>query len=61
MITVDELLASGQTVLRDRHDTDAVANLEGRASEPRHFPTLWIYLVAVVLVVAMLVFVLTQL
>jgi hypothetical protein len=58
---VDEFLELGQSVLRERHGQDAVANLEGRAPEPKHFPTMWIYLVALVLVAAMLLFVLTQL
>lgn len=58
---VDEILDRTQQVLRERHGEDAVANLEGRAPEPRHVQTWWIYLVAVVLVVAMGVFVLTQL
>ncbi len=58
---VDEFLDSGDGILRERHGQDAVANLEGRAPEPKHFPTLWIYLVALVLVAAMLLFLLTQL
>lgn len=58
---VDEFLDAQHAALRERHGEDAVANLEGRAPEPRHFPTLWIYLVALVLVAAMVVFVLTQL
>lgn len=58
---VDEYLSSAQEVLRERHGDDAVAGLEGRVPEPRHFPTLWIYLVALVLVALMVVFLLTQL
>jgi DivIVA domain-containing protein len=58
---VDEYLASGQQVLREQHGDDAVAGLEGRAPEPRHFPTLWIYLVALLLVALMVAFLLTQL
>ena len=58
---VDEYLTSGQEVLRERHGDDAVAKLEGRAPQPRHFPTWWIYLVALVLVALMIGFLLTQL
>ena len=58
---VDEFLDRAQTVLRERHGEDAVANLEGRAPEPRHVRTGWIYLLALVLVAGMVVFVLTQL
>ena len=58
---VDELLDAAREVLRERHGEDAVANLEGRVPEPRHFPTLWIYAVALVLVAAMVLFLLTQL
>lgn len=58
---VDEFLDTQHSALRERHGEDAVARLEGRAPEPRHFPTLWIYLVALVLVVAMVLFLLTQL
>jgi len=58
---VDEFLDQAQTVLRERHGEDAVANLEGRAPEPRHVRTGWIYLLALVLVAGMVVFVLTQL
>ena len=58
---VDEFLDAQHSALRERHGEDAVANLEGRAPEPRHFPTLWIYLVALVLVAAMVLFLLTQL
>jgi DivIVA domain-containing protein len=58
---VDEYLASGAEVLRERHGDDAVATVEGRAPEPRHFPTWWIYLVALVLVALMVGFLLTQL
>jgi DivIVA domain-containing protein len=58
---VDEYLESGRELLHERHGEDAVANLEAQEPEPRHFPTLWIYLVALVLVAVMLAFLLTQL
>ena len=58
---VDEYLDKGHELLRERHGEDAVANLEGRAPEPRHVRTGWIYLVALVLVVLMAVFLVTQL
>jgi hypothetical protein len=58
---VDDYLEAGQVKLRERHGEDAVANLEGRAPEPHHHPTLWIYGVALVLVAIMVLFLLTQL
>jgi hypothetical protein len=58
---VDDLLDTGQRLLRERHGDDAVANLEGREPQPRHFPTGWIYAVALVLVAAMVLFAVTQL
>ncbi len=58
---VDEFLAQAQERLRERHGEDAVAHLEGRAPEPRHVRTGWIYLVALVLVVLMAIFLITQL
>jgi hypothetical protein len=58
---VDDFLDTGQERLRERHGEDAVANLEGRAPEPRHVRTGWIYLVALVLIVLMAIFVITQL
>lgn len=58
--SVDEYLEQAQRVLKQRHGQDAVAGIEGRLSPARHAPTLWIYLVAVVLVVIMLAFAFTQ-
>ena len=58
---VDDFLDAGQEVLRERHGEDAVANLEGRTPPRRHVSTLWIYSVALVLVVSMVLFLLTQL
>ena len=58
---VDEFLHHGKARLRERHGEDAVANLEGRAPEPKHVRTWWIYLVALVLVVLMALFLITQL
>jgi hypothetical protein len=60
MRPVDEYLDTAQRTLRDRHGEDAVAGIAGHATEPRHFPTIWIYLVAAVLVVAIVVFGITQ-
>jgi hypothetical protein len=59
--SVDEFLDSGREVLRERHGDDAVANLEGRAPQPKHVRTWWIYLVALVLVALMAAFLITQL
>lgn len=61
MRSTDELLAQAQQALRHRHGEDAVADVEGHASPPRPVRTGWIYGVAVVLVVLMLAFALTQL
>lgn len=61
MRSVDDYLARVQDVLRQRHGSDAVADVEGHESPPRHVRTAWIYAIALVLVVAMLAFALTQL
>jgi DivIVA domain-containing protein len=61
MQPVDEYLATAQRTLREGHGEDAVADIAGHAPEPRHFPTVWIYLVAAVLVAAIVVFAVTQL
>ena len=58
---VDELLDSCQEKLRARHGDDAVADLEGRALQPRYHRTGWIYLIALVLVALMVTFLLTEL
>ena len=58
---VDDFLDLAQARLREVHGEDAVAHVEGREPEPRHFPTGWIYLVALVLVALMLAFLLIQL
>jgi hypothetical protein len=58
---VDDFLDLAQARVREVHGEDAVANVEGRAPEPRHFPTGWIYLVALVLVAVMVAFLVTQL
>lgn len=60
MREVDQYLARAQQLLRDRHGEDAVAGVEGRTPEPRHVSTWWIYLVAMVLVAALVAFALTQ-
>lgn len=57
---VDDYLDAGQRLLRERHGEDAVAKLEGQVPQPRHFPTVWIYAVALLLVAIMVVFTLTQ-
>ena len=48
---VDEYLAQAQDELRTRHGDDPVADLPGRVEDRRHFPTGWIYIVALVLIV----------
>jgi hypothetical protein len=58
---VDEYLETAQSGLRERHGEDAVAGLEGRLAQERHVPTLWIYLVGVLLVAAVVIFAVTQL
>jgi hypothetical protein len=48
---VDEYLADAEEVLRTRHGDDPVASLAGRLDDRRHFPTGWIYIAALVLIV----------
>lgn len=61
MRSVDDYLERIQAVLRERHGADAVADVEGHLSAPRHVRTGWIYAIALVLVVVMLAFAFTQL
>ena len=58
---VDGYLSRAQELLRARHGDDPVATLEGQREDHRHFPTGWIYLVALVLVVVIVGVALTQL
>jgi DivIVA domain-containing protein len=58
---VDEYLESTRVALRERHGEDAVAEVEGRVSDERHVSTLWIYLVGLAVVVAVILFAVTQL
>ena len=58
---VDDYLAQAQTLLRSRHGDDPVAGLEGRREDHRHFPTGWIYLVALTLAALIVVVAVTQL
>jgi DivIVA domain-containing protein len=58
---VDDYLDRAHDLLRERHGADAVASLEGHSTPPEHFPTWWIYVVALVLVVAVVVFTVGQL
>lgn len=60
MRSVDDYLEQVQAVLRERHGGDAVADVEGHLATPRHVSTTWIYVVALVLVAAMLAFAFTQ-
>jgi len=53
---VDDYLDRGQEQLRERHGEDAVAQLEGRAPEPHHVRTWWIYLIALVIAGALVAF-----
>ena len=61
MRSVDEYLEQAQAVLRHRHGHDAVADIEGQLSPPRHVPTAWIYGIALVIVVVIVAFAVTQL
>ena len=61
MREVDDYLDRAHELLRDRHGHDAVAALEGHGTAPKHFPTWWIYLIALVLIVLLVGFALTQL
>ncbi|MDX6327094.1 MAG: hypothetical protein QOK15_3448 [Nocardioidaceae bacterium] len=58
---VDDFLTHAQDVLRIRHGDDPVASLAGRVEDRRHFPTGWIYIVALVLIVVIIGVALTQL
>ncbi len=58
---VDDYLTQAQELLRARHGDDPVAALEGRGEDHRHFPTGWIYLVALLLVLLIVGVALTQL
>ncbi len=49
---VDDYLDRAQALLRERHGADAVASLEGHSTPPEHFPTWWIYLLALLIVAA---------
>jgi DivIVA domain-containing protein len=53
---VDDYLDQAQQLLRERHGGDAVASLEGHSTPPEHFPTWWIYVLALVIVVAVVAF-----
>jgi hypothetical protein len=61
MKSVDDYLEQVQEVLRHRHGHDAVADIEGQLSPPRHVPTAWIYGIALVIVVVIVAFAVTQL
>lgn len=60
MREVDDYLDEAQELLRRRHGADAVAGLQGSPVPAKHFPTFWIYLVALVLIAAVVGFVVTQ-
>lgn len=61
MQSVDDYLEQAQAVLRHRHGSDAVADIEGHLSPPSHAPTAWIYGLALVLVAVIVAFAVTQL
>lgn len=58
---VDDHLDLAKQRLRALHGDDAIAEVRGTAPEPHKVHTGWIYLVALLLVAAMVVFVLTVL
>jgi hypothetical protein len=60
MRSIDDYLEQAQAVLRERHGHDAVADIEGQLSTPRHVPTAWIYVVALAIVVLIVAFAVTQ-
>jgi DivIVA domain-containing protein len=60
MREVDDYLDEAQELLRSRRGADAVADLQGAGAPTKHFPTIWIYLVALVLMAAVVVFMVTQ-
>jgi hypothetical protein len=58
---VDEYLAHVQEVLRARRGDDPLASLTGRVDDRRHFPTGWIYILALVLIIVIVGVAVTQL
>lgn len=58
---VDAYLDQAEDMFRERHGRDAVALVEGHGPEPRHVPTWWIYLIALVIAGLLVLFLLTQL
>lgn len=60
MRAVDERLQELHVALRERHGDDSVSSIQGRESVPRHRAASWIYAIAGLLVVLILLFALTQ-
>jgi DivIVA domain-containing protein len=60
MREVDDYLDAAQDELRSRHGADAIAGLQGSRVEAKHFPTIWIYLVALVLIALIVGFAISQ-
>ena len=58
---VDDYLDHAQVVLRGRHGGDAVASVEGHSTPPEHVPTWWIYVLALVIIAAVVAFTVWQL
>jgi hypothetical protein len=58
---VDDYLDLAREHLGRRHGTDAVAGLGGSSTSPKHFPTIWIYLVAFVVIAAVIGFAIAML
>jgi DivIVA domain-containing protein len=60
MREVDDYLDAAQDELRSRHGADAIAGLQGSRVPAKHFPTIWIYLVALVLIALIVGFAISQ-
>lgn len=56
MEPVDEYLEEAQALLRERHGGDAVASLQGHLVDRKPASTTWIYVVAFVIVAAVVAF-----
>jgi DivIVA domain-containing protein len=61
MREVDDYLDAARDELRSRRGADAISGLEGSSVEAKHFPTIWIYLAALVLIVVIVGFAISQL
>lgn len=55
MRAVDDYLDEARALLRERHGHDAVADIAGREPEVHHFSTTWVYALALLAIVTIIV------